>query len=132
MNIIACVDDHMGLLFNNRRQSRDKKVLEKIAELTKDTNLLIHSFSAKLFGEGPKVDDHFLESAKKEDFCFVENVSVAPHLDQIEKLYLFKWNRDYPFDFIFDLEPEQHFNLISTQEFEGNSHEKITLEVWSK
>ena len=47
MNIIVCIDDNQGMLFNKRRQSRDVKVLEDIATLT-DT-LWISSFSEKLF-----------------------------------------------------------------------------------
>ena len=39
MYVIACVDDRNGLLFNNRRQSRDAKVIEKIQELTKNNKL---------------------------------------------------------------------------------------------
>ena len=30
MKIIACLDDNNGLLFNNRRQSRDRVVIEDI------------------------------------------------------------------------------------------------------
>lgn len=35
MNVIVCVDDNNGMLFNKRRQSRDKAVIDKIINITK-------------------------------------------------------------------------------------------------
>ena len=31
MKVIVCVDDNNGMMFNNRRQSRDEKVIEKVS-----------------------------------------------------------------------------------------------------
>ena len=47
MNVILCVDENMGMLFNKRRQSRDSKVLEDIFGMTE--SLWIHPFSEKMF-----------------------------------------------------------------------------------
>lgn len=132
MNIIACVDDNMGLLFNNRRQSRDSKVVDKIYDIVSDHRFLISSFSETLFPAVPEIKDNFLEVAEKDDFCFVENVSVSEYIDKIDKVYLFRWNRNYPYDFVFDIDLSKDFTLSSTEEFLGNSHDKITLEVWKK
>lgn len=132
MNIMACIDDNYGQLFNGRRQSRDIQVISKILEIADGNNLLINSFSQKLFKEKAKVREDFLESAAEDDFCFVENVKVSEYIHKINKVYLFKWNRNYPADFFFDLDLNSNFNLISVEEFEGNSHELITLEVWAK
>ena len=77
------------------------------------------------------VNDSFLEKAEENDFCFVENVTVAPYYDKIQKILLFRWNRVYPADTYFDLSlKEDGWKLISVLEFEGNSHEKITMEEW--
>lgn len=73
MYIIACIDDRNGLLFNNRRQSRDANVIEKIQELTKKNRLWIHPFSSPLFPEA-SVSVHFLKEAKNGEFCFLENM----------------------------------------------------------
>lgn len=132
MNIIACIDDNKGQLFNGRRQSRDIQVTSKIFEIVDGKNLLINSFSEKLFEEKAIVKEDFLDSAGEEDFCFVENISVSEYIQKINKVYLFKWNRKYPSDFTFDLELETHFHLASIEEFKGNSHELVTLEVWEK
>ena len=132
MNIIACVDDNKGQLFNGRRQSRDSQVISKIFEITEGKNLLINGFSKKLFEEKVIVREDFLDSASEDDFCFVENILVSQYIHKINKVYLFKWNRKYPSDFTFDLELDGNFQLINVEEFQGNSHDLITLEIWSK
>ena len=132
MNIIACIDDNKGQLFNGRRQSKDIQVISKILNITEGKNLLINSFSEKLFEEKAIVNVDFLECAGEGDFCFIENVSASEYIEKINKVYLFKWNRKYPSDFTFDLELENNFNLVSVEEFQGNSHELVTLEVWVK
>ena len=54
-----------------------------------------------------------------------------PYLPKIDTFILFRWNRDYPADFFFKVDLSQ-WNLISTEDFEGTSHEKITMEVYEK
>lgn len=132
MKVILCIDDNGGLLFNNRRQSKDAVVKEKILSFIEDGTLWIHPFSAKFFPEANQISEDCLILALSEDFCFVENLSLAPYLDKIDTLYLFKWNRVYPYDFALDINPSDAFQLVSTEEFPGNSHENITLEVWRK
>lgn len=132
MNIITCVDDHYGQLFNGRRQSRDIVVINKVYEIVSGNRLLINSFSEKLFPVLPEMSEEFLDIAKEDDYCFVENVSVAEYLPKIQKVFLFKWNRSYPYDVTFDIELEKYFSLEHTEEIVGNSHENILLEVWAK
>lgn len=40
MNIIVCLDDKNGMMFNKRRQSQDKILRNSIKDIVKDTNLL--------------------------------------------------------------------------------------------
>ncbi len=135
MNIIVCVDNSMGMLFNNRRQSKDIAVTDKIKNLTQGSHLWINEFSRSLFLEFEAdrltVDNDFLLKAKSTDYCFVENCTLKEYDEKIEKLLVFKWNRDYPYDFSFDIDLSE-CKLNSTEDFVGNSHEKITLEVYSK
>lgn len=132
MNIIVCVDDNNGQLFNGRRQSKDIEVVNKIYEIVSEQKLLINSFSEKLFLDKREVRNDFLEIASENDFCFVENVDVTEYISKINKVYLFRWNRDYPYDFTFDLDLSNNFTLSKVEEFKGNSHDMITLEVWTK
>ena len=133
MNVIVCVDNSLGMLFNNRRQSRDSVVINKILEISEGDRLLICEFSRSLFSDGCNcvVDNDFLLNAENGDFCFVENRHLLPYEDKIEKLFIFKWNRDYPGDFFVDITLDR-WKLLSASEFEGNSHKSITLEVYSK
>lgn len=131
MNVIICLDDNQGMLFNKRRQSRDVKVIEDIATLT--DKLWIHSFSEKLF-EGildTNIDVAFLHKALENEYCFVENEKLLPYLDAIEKIIIYKWNRKYPSDFKLDLNLDE-WKLIESVDFIGNSHEKITREIYVK
>lgn len=132
MNIIVCVDDNNGQLFNGRRQSKDIEVVNKIYEIVSEQKLLINSFSEKLFLDKRVVRNDFLEIASENDFCFVENVDVTEYISKINKVYLFRWNRDYPYDFTFDLDLSNNFTLSKVEEFKGNSHDMITLELWTK
>lgn len=136
MKIIVCLDDNYGMLFNKRRQSKDVKVLEDIADLTKE--LWISPFSEKMF-EGmsetvhieANIDDAFLNKACAGEYCFVENEKLLPHLDKIEQLIVYKWNRKYPSDFKLDLNLNE-WKLIESVDFVGHSHKKITREIYVK
>ena len=80
MILIACVDVNNGMLFNNRRQSRDKVLMEHIIELVSNKRLWINSFSKDIF-ENYKldnliIDDDFSSKIEQKDFCFVENISI--------------------------------------------------------
>ena len=126
------LDDRMGILFNNRRLSRDEEVCRKVCSLSEGKRLLMNSYSAKLFQEfenGITVSENFMEEAGEGDFCFVENVKLLPYANKIEKLIAFKWNRHYPSDTKTDIDFSL-WKLSESVEFAGKSHEKITMEVY--
>lgn len=133
MIAIVCVDDSFGMLFNNRRQSRDAMLNKKIIELSNGSKLWMNSYSYKIFEEIDKgninVAEDFLEEARTGEFCFVENKDLKPFNRYIERIILFKWNRSYPNDFTFDM-PMCEFKLSESIDFAGNSHKKITMEVY--
>lgn len=122
------------MLFNHRRLSRDRRVCEKILDYSNEKELWMNAYSRKLFTNltdinNIQVDEEFLD--KSQSICFVENQDITPYLSKIDTLVLFRWNRDYPADFFFTVDLSQ-WNLISTEDFEGTSHEKITMEVYKK
>ena len=49
MIVIACVDDNNGMLFHQRRQSRDIALYNHILQLTEGKRLLMNEYSAKQF-----------------------------------------------------------------------------------
>lgn len=133
MTIIVCVDEHGGMLFNRRRVSSDRTVTGKIMELAGSAGLRVSPYSAKLFAScsGVYAADDYLSGASEKDVCFVEAQISAADLVRAERVVVFYWNRHYPSDVKFPLQQLQTMaQLESAEEFKGNSHEKITREVY--
>ena len=138
MILAVCVDDNMGMLFNNRRQSQDRNVRQQLLEEAGIHTLWMNAYSAKQFADASgslhssiRIDENFLEKARPGDWCFIENLPAAGKEAVFEKIVLFKWNRVYPADVYFDI-PLKGWKLAESEEFEGYSHETITKEVYIK
>ena len=124
MKLIVCIDDKNGMLFNKRRQSRDKILIENVLELCKGEKLYTNDYSATLFPENSvAVRENF--DAVEKGFVFAENFMVDE--DKIQEIIIYKWNRVYPADTFFNISLD-NWNLTETVEFVGSSHEKITRE----
>lgn len=133
MKIAVVVDKRNGMLFNNRRLSKDNILREKLFEIAGDKKLFVNEYSASQF-EGKDnlmISDSFLEIASDDDICFVENCDID--IDRVDEIYLFNWNRDYPADRYFSYNPKEiGFKREKKEEFAGSSHKKITLEVYRR
>lgn len=132
MKVIVCVDNKGGMLFNQRRQSRDRELITDIEWFVGKGVVRCNAFSAELFGDSkinPEVSEEFLDEADDWDFCFVENKALVPYMEKIQQLVVYQWNRDYPADVFLDL-PIEQFLKVETVEFAGKSHEKITRQVY--
>ncbi|SFG43587.1 hypothetical protein SAMN04487761_1192 [Lachnospiraceae bacterium C7] len=167
MTIISCVDNQLGLLFNNRRQSQDYVIFEKIFFHFKkqhqqypDAKFYMNTYSRSLFEEYSKhindfsnissadvnwfkaniiVSDNFLDLATKHDFCFVETDYVFSYLKEglVDGIILYHWNTTYPHDFVCDIPIDAissytQLSLDSSIDFIGNSHKKITEEIFKR
>lgn len=134
MKIVVCLDDRDGMLFAGRRQSQDALLRQRVLELTGGSRLWMNGYSAKQFTKDtPSVccDEAFLEKAGPGAYCFVENSDITPYADQVECVVLYRWNRVYPSDVKFPMELFAHrWQLVSSLEFGGSSHESITEEVY--
>jgi len=132
MTIIVCVDNRMGMMFNHRRQSRDRVLAERLLSLCEGHTLRLHPYSSPLFPEGANiaVSEDFLSEAGEDDICFVEDPGLLPGEGRIRRIVLCRWNRDYPADGFF---PLSLINAVPvrTEEFPGSSHERITLEEYA-
>jgi len=128
MTLIVCVDDKMGMAFNNRRQSRDRTVCEDIVKITNGNPIYMQDRSVSLF-ENLNANTVTVQNPNEAIsgiyFSEFENVDNF----KVDRLILYRWNRHYPADLYFDL-PLDTFTLIDSTEFAGNSHEKITREVY--
>lgn len=137
MNLIVCVDNKGGMAFNHRRCSRDLVVQTRILMLAKESRLWMNSYSAKLFEAVNEptvnVSEQPLDEAGQGEYCFIEDMSAFPYMKWIEKIILFRWNRSYPSDLKFDIPLDDGKWLLTEQtDFEGRSHERITMEVYTR
>ena len=132
MILAVCVDDQYGMLFNKRRQSRDRAQQADLLCWCSGRKLWMNSYSATLFQSAEiHVDDAFLQKAEAGDVCFVENLPVKELAPKIEAVILYRWNRTYPADLRFDLDLSA-FALKETTEFSGTSHAVITREIYER
>ncbi|MGM9999461.1 MAG: ribonuclease Z [Candidatus Bruticola sp.] len=135
MIIVAALDNQNGLMFNNRRQSQDSLMRERLISKLSGKKLFLNAYSAEQFASqaNPEqlfISDNFLCEASSGDYCFIENISAAAYEDKIEQIIIYRWNRTYPADFYFDLNLLQGWQKISSADFAGSSHEKITEEIF--
>ena len=90
-------------------------------------------YSAKQFDVNAQIeiDAEYQKCAGKDDFCFVEDKEISA--ENVENFYIFNWNRKYPGDLFFSVDLKaEGFKKIKKEEFQGNSHDKITLEIYSR
>ena len=136
MNVIVCIDEAGGMLFNGRRQSKDKCLRQKARELAQGEPLWMNSYTASQFAEDGYevvVDEDFLSNAPENAWCFVENRDLLPWIQNIQQVAVYHWNRRYPSDVKFPMDVlRSQWKRISDKEFAGNSHERITEEVYTR
>lgn len=136
MKIFVCLDEAGGMLFNKRRQSSDRVVRENMLEMLGENPLYVNSYTAKQFTEEESsqiiLDDNCLINGKN-GYAFVENITPGEYLLEIEQIVVYRWKRKYPADFFFDIDlTSADWELISSEEFAGHSHEVIGKEIYQK
>ena len=132
MILAICIDDTNGMMFNHRRVSSDKMVIQDIL-LNVDADIVaIAPYSLPLFKDFESnvvVAEDLLHSGNT--FCFAESGDFLEIRDEVQKLIVYKWNRRYPSDCKFPMELFRTvMRLNSVEEFQGYSHECITKEVY--
>lgn len=142
MKIIVCIDKNNGMLFNNRRTSRDREVIKDIVNNCSDANIWVKEYSKELFEDylddnnlgslednNIVVDEQYLLKIEDRDYCFIEDREIINYTDKVEKVIIYRWNRDYPADVYYEFDYNQ-FSLEETSEIKGYSHDIITKEIY--
>ena len=107
MNIIVCLEDKNGMMFNKRRLSQDVAIREDIYKNMDGKSLIMNDYSYKMFSK--------------------DEPNFEPEID---KMIVYYWNRRYPSDLKFDIDfSNGKWEIVSEKEFEGNSHDKITKKI---
>ena len=109
-------------MFNNRRLSSDKCITDDIEKFAKTNRVIVTPYSHKLFSERSNV-------IVNNDYCFVEDSDINKCLSKVTEIIMFKWNRDYPYDKTLSMNLD-NWKLVSHADFAGNSHEKISKDVF--
>lgn len=133
MKLIVCLDDKNGMAFFQKRQSMDKTVCQNMIELTHGHKLWMKEYSAKLFSNLHGeicIDESYLQKAGEGDYCFAETDDVSAYAQSAEQIIVYRWNRCYPSDLRFSAELLNEKEIADVLEFSGNSHEKISREVY--
>lgn len=126
MTVIVWAGKNGEMLFNKRRCSRDKAVVDEILSAF-GRQLCVSEYSAPLF-DGCRIVSDLAEV--EDGVLFLEDLPLSPALLQAEKLIVYRFDRVYPADV--RLEIPQNFTLTENTEFSGFAHEKITREVYTK
>lgn len=133
MILFVCVDDQNGMLFGGRRQSKDRVLRARMLEACGKHPLKMSPYSAAQFEENGAVvaDNAYAVNVCENDACFVEDGDfpvLAP-----QTIVLYRWNRRYPADRYAPLDTLlKGYRLVSSQDFAGSSHERITEEYYEK
>ena len=133
MKLIFCVAKDSGMMFFGKRQSKDATLNEWIVNHIGPSKLWVSSYTAKMFeGFGNiVVDENYMANAGENDYCFVEDKEYS--VDGVSEILLCKWNRAYPGDKFFNIDLKANgFKKTDSVDIVGNSHERITIETYSK
>ncbi len=155
MKLICVIDDNGGMMFNHRRQSKDRELRKNILTLAAGAGadqesdadgaaqteeackaqLWMNQYTASQFEEEELKGQAFLKisdglsSAGDQDYVFLEDQPPSEYAEQADELVIYHWNRKYPGDLKFDIDLG-NWKLLQTTEFSGFSHEKITREIY--
>ena len=127
MTLILWTGKNGEMMFNKRRCSRDRAVVEDILTMYPPADLCVSTYSASLF-EGACVILDLAEA--KGNVLFLEDLPLLPALEQAQKIIVYRFDRTYPANV--RLEIPKSFSLIESLDFSGFSHDKITREVYVK
>ena len=134
MYIVVCLDTMGGILFNNRRQSRDSVIVNDVVHMAGE-KLYMSAYSKKLFKDvdGITVGEEFPFTYDEGAYCFAECEIPEEAVDKAEGFVIYHWNKLYPQDVSFDISlVKNNFKLESSEDLVGTSHDKITKEIWKK
>lgn len=136
MKLIFCIDNNGGLMFNDRRQSMDKCLIDDIEK--NEQTVMVENRSEELF-KGRDIDiitvKSFSEFLTANDVVFFEGTTQKLYslAKNTSTIILYRWNRFYPCDEKINLsELLKTFHLVKKESFKGNSHKKITKEIYER
>lgn len=134
MVIVACIDKSGNIALNTNGQLNHIIFLVRLKVVSNEALLYMNSNSNLQFGFYPMimVDDDFLDIAEEDSYCFVEDTDITPYINRIDKIILYKWNKNFSSKFKFDTSILDNFSIVSNKCFYGETFLKISEEIYEK
>lgn len=137
MKAFICIASNNGISLNGKNVSKDAIVVEKILQIVKNHPLVFlrdipcrkKTKNISLIQELAALKE---KHAGEITYCYINGVDIKPIIGQIDTIYLIHWNEEYPADVFFHKEWLDNYHLESTDNFKGESHERITIEKWAR
>ena len=125
MTVIITLDDKNGYTLFGKRLSRDREIIK---DIEKDHSRIYASeYSAVLFRDSEiETVSPVPDPLPDEAILFLETDPVP---EEADTLIVYRWNKKYPSDSKYNPE-ENGWKRISSTDFSGYSHEKLTKEVY--
>ncbi len=133
MTLILTLDTSGGMLFNFRRQTRDRAVYERILQKFTGRSIRMNEYSAPLFkaSGGLPISIGDFENVQADDVLFIENTPPERFAQKADTIIIYRWDKIYPCDLRADTTTLlRDFTNAENTEFKGFSHDKITEEIW--
>ena len=131
MKIAVCVAENGGITFNGRRVSRDKKILEDMISLFGRVEVGESAFG--MFERAGLAEGASVCAEENPDGALFIEKDPAEYYGRAGTAVIYRFNVNYPADVYMTSSPADNgFTLVSVTEFAGETHEKITREVYSK
>ncbi len=131
MILAVCVDNRLGMAFNQRRQSQDRKMREALLAGSGGRKIWTDTYSAAQFEEEQQarltIDDQWPKRIGRGEIGFAERDLAGIDGANIEEIWLYRWNREYPADQWLSLDLSK-WRCTTSRDFAGYSHERITEE----
>lgn len=125
MVVFYTLDDKNGYKFGKKRQSHDSAVADKMIEMS-DGYVYMRSDSLPFFKKSDLTRCRTFvefEDIPDDAYVFLEEELPKDRIGAVNKIIIFRWNRVYPATQRLSL----HGLGTPIEEFEGNSHEKISV-----
>ncbi len=133
MTVIMCLDQRGGMLFNNRRQTLDYEIVDRIIK-DGGGKLYISPFSEKYFeGKVCTVISEPLKNSPRDASVFIEDSDILPYIKDIDKIIIYRWSKVYPSDRNCDAEPlKLGFHALGKIKFSTEVHKDTVKEIYKR
>ena len=134
MKLVVCLDENNGISFFHKRQSQDELQRKNLFELIGNSKLFVSDYSYDLYKDFEfnfEIIDEKTKIIENSVFLY-EGDFLEKFLQSVDEIIIYFWNRDYPFDEIFEEFQEDYWKEKEVFEFKGKSHDKITRKIFVK